>query len=423
VINLAGFARSRRVLLVGCGNEVKAAVEAELNDHPLSERFRLLIENSAHSQFPDCASVTCARDLSENSEVVVVEDVPTVIPIARNLAANRGCQLVVIPPIPSENEETFLRNMHALDEGGIAGEDALQACKAIVEASLGLAFCDRKLAAAVFVCRIPLNLYPFQFPTGHIPLQNAGMLITASLIKHQIPTGTAVVLDSAKTQSIGPSEFSQLKPVLRRNGYGILPRESAGGLAEFKHYVEDIPADVMFLAAHCGFIDLAEYSVTLKVGSATHELRVAIHRSVYSLPQGVAVTLESTYIPISVDGVPWKNCEDRRAIFAAFTHNEQEESLRGERKMFKIDPPVLHRLPMKCLECGDEQYFGPLTHTFGADHLPLVLNNSCGSYIGLCDEFLPDVSSYIGTAKMVDSLSAPEVSKQFAANLKPSISV
>lgn len=423
MINLAGFAGSRRVLLVGCEEEVKAAVQSELNNHPLGGRFDLVIENSAHSQFPGCGSVIYPRDLSESSEVVVVEDVPSAIPIARNLAAKRGCALVVIPPIPAEKEETFVRNMHALDEGGVVGDDALQACKAIVEGSLGLEFCERKLAGAAFVSRIPLNLYPFPFPTGHILLHNAGMLTTASLVKHLIPTGTAIVLDSAKTQSTGPSEFAQLKPLLRRNGYGILPREPAGGLAEFKHYVEDVPADVMFLAAHCGFIDLPEYSVTLTVGSATHELRVAIHRSVYGLPQGGAVTLESTYIPISVDGVPWKNGEDRRSIFAAFTHNEQEESLRGERKMFKIEPPVLHQLPMKCLECGDEQYFGPLTHTFGADHLPLVFNNSCGSYIGLCNEFLPDVSFYIGTAKMVDSFSAPEVSKQFVANLKPSVSV
>jgi hypothetical protein len=74
--------------------------------------------------------------------------------------------------------------------------------------------------------------------------------------------------------------------------------------------------------------------------------------------------------------------------------------------------------PTKSIQCGDEQYFVPLMNTVGGYYFPLVFNNACASYSGVCEEFLRDVSFYVGTTRAVDSFSAVEVAKQFAQNLR-----
>jgi hypothetical protein len=132
-----------------------------------------------------------------------------------------------------------------------------------------------------------------------------------------------------------------------------------------------------------------------------------------------------------VDAVDWKDKNCNSQLFVKFSKTEMEASwgmptCEPEITDITIEPIAAEGVklfPAKSLEAGDNQHFVPLTSTFGHYHFPLVFNNGCASYSGICDEFLRDASFYVGTARPVDSFSAVEVAKKFASNLKNSTPV
>jgi hypothetical protein len=124
--------------------------------------------------------------------------------------------------------------------------------------------------------------------------------------------------------------------------------------------------------------------------------------------------------------VSWKADGCERELFLKFAKVEIDASWGMKPRNPEFENIVIKEVtdgsprysPAKCIECGDDQHFVPLTHTIGCYYFPLVFNNACASYSGVCEEFVPDVSFYVGTTCSVDSFSAVEVVTKFVQNLR-----
>jgi hypothetical protein len=422
ILNLVGFSGIKDIRLVGCSAEFINEFRALVAKCPRTG-FHVSEEPKAHAAFgEDFTGEATATD------VVVVEKQPRLIPIASQLSRGRA-KVIGIDPISNDEAASFMTGQADFEEGsGLARQNGLDNCCALIRKKLGAGFFTVPHSSVTFITRFPYNLYPFPYPTGHLPECAAGELVVAGLLKaknHRLQTGTAVVLDSGKTQKSGtPSEYETLRRSLCQN-YGVLPTHRPATLGDFKYFVEYIPADLIFLTAHCGNIRFIEREATFCYKGKAGHVRYAVNRCVSAVPKSGLVDCQTNYMPIEVNGVSWKVGECDRGLFMKFADVESDASLgmkpRNPDFAHIVIRPTVNTAPLyspaKCLGCGDDQDFVPLTNTIGCYYFPLVFNNACASYSGICEEFALDVSFYIGTTRPVDSFSAVDVVTKFVQNL------
>jgi hypothetical protein len=173
-------------------------------------------------------------------------------------------------------------------------------------------------------------------------------------------------------------------------------------------------------------MQLTEHEATFDYKGKANQVRYAVNRGVSGVPRGGLVDCETQYLPIQVNGIGWKDEPCERALFINFARAEIDASLEMNSRnpefsniiIKEVTTTTVHYLPMKSIACCDEQYFVPLAHTIGCYYFPLVFNNGCASYSGVCEEFVPDASFYIGTSRPVDSFLAVDVVTKFAKNLE-----
>jgi len=422
ILNLVGFSGVKHVRLVGCSEDFVEDFSALLAEHP-EAGFRVNIEHKAHNAFG-----TIVEPATHATDIVVAERQAELIPIAHQLAREISGRVIVVDP-PSEQEAVaFSEALKDFEEGnGLARQNGLEICCALVRKKLGPGFFVGTYSSVTFITKFPFNLYPFPYPTGHLPAHAAAEIATAGFLKTNGPrlqTGVAIILDSGKTQSNGASEYGSLREWLSRS-YGILPAHSAAALGDFRYFVEDLPADMMFLTAHCGQMPGTTLEATFAYKGKPGHVRYAVDRGVSAVPKSGLVDCQTNYLPIEVNGVGWKEIGCERELFLAFAKVEMDASWGMKPRNPEFDSISITRVananptrfPTKCIQCGDEQYFVPLTTTIGGYYFPLVFNNACASYSGVCEEFLPDVSFYVGTTRPVDSFSAVEVASAFVQNL------
>ena len=422
ILNLVGFSGVKDVKLVGCSPEFIEEFSALMAGHP-EAGFRLSIEGKTCTAF----SEHVVGD-ANGVDVIVVERQPNLIPIAHQLAREGRAKIVVIDPISDEEAAAFSTSQKDFEEGsGLARQNGLDACCALVKGKLGAGFFANPYSSATFITKFPYNLHPFSYPTGHLPASAAGELATASLLKTKSPTlqtGVAVILDSGNTQATTASEYVALRDRLCCN-YGVLPAHKPATLGDFRYFVEDLPVDLIFLTAHSVQLPLTELEATFCYNGKAGRVRYAVDRGVSAVTKSGLVDCQTNYVPIEVNGVSWKADDCERELFLKFGKVEMDASLGMKPKNPEFESIVITQVtdanpthfPAKCIGCGDGQHFVPLTHTIGSYYLPLVFNNACASYSGVCEEFLPDVSFYVGTTRPVDSFKAVEVVTKFMHNL------
>jgi hypothetical protein len=427
VLNLIGFSGADEVELIGCSTEFVDLFHQLLAKHP-EARFRVNCVPKTVSSFGEGVRLEPGV-----TDAIVVEKQPSAIPIGYQLAKERNAELITIDPISEDEVASFLAGWRDFeDTNGLARQNGLDACCDLIEKKLGAEFLSRQWASITCITKIPLNLYPFHCPTGHLPIHAAGVLSVAGRLKGQatsLQTGVAVLLDSGKTQMSGASEWSTLRESLS-GGYGILPPHACADLSDFRFLIEDIPADLIFLTAHCGRIPLTELSASFRFQGQESIVRYAVDRNISVVPRSGVVEAGTVYVPLEVNGVSWKANLCDRKLFLRFSQVEMDASLGMHPKDRAFANVVVQcvadgpprELPAKCIGCGDGQHFLPLTHTIGDYHFPLVFNNSCASYSGVCEEFLPDVSFYVGSTRPINSFQANEVITKFVQNL-PSMTV
>ena len=189
--------------------------------------------------------------------------------------------------------------------------------------------------------------------------------------------------------------------------------------------MQHIPADLVFLTAHCGYMALRELETTFTYKGRLGRVHYAVDRGVSSVPSSGLVGCQTNYLPIEVNGVNWESPGCNRSLFLEFSKVEMDVSLGAKSRnpdfadltIREVENPRSRNFPMKCLRASDGQHFVPLMNTVGGYYFLLVFNNACASYSGVCGEFLPDVSFYVGTTRPIDSFSAVEVVTQFVKNL------
>lgn len=422
ILNLLGFSGVKEIRLIGCSVEFVEDFRNLIANCP-DAGFRLRIESSTRRTFSD--AVVEGTSLAN---VIVVENQPRLIPVAYQIARQAKANVVVIDTVSDEDAARFSEAQQDFEtENGLARENGLNTCLSLVKAKLPPEFFSCAYLSATFITRFPYNVYPFQYPTGHLPPRTAAELAMAGLLKSEAPqlqTGIAVVLDSGDTQTATASEYNVLRDSLRNN-YGVLPAHVPATLGDFKHFVEDLPADLIFLTAHCGNISLPQLEATFSYQGKTTHVRYAVDRGISAVLKSGVVDGQTTYEPIEVNGISWKAEGCERDLFLEFAKVEMDASFgmkprNPEFQNISIKPAVGNRLHLssaKYIGCGDKQNFVPLTHKIGCHSFPLVFNNGCGSYTGVCDEFVPDVSIYVGTTRAVDSFSAVDVAEKFVKNL------
>lgn len=221
----------------------------------------------------------------------------------------------------------FSEALKDFEEGnGLARQNGLEICCALVRKKLGLGFFVGTYSSVTFITKFPFNLYPFPYPTGHLPAHAAAEIATAGFLKTNGPrlqTGVAIILDSGKTQSNGASEYGSLREWLSRS-YGILPAHSAAALGDFRYFVEDLPADMMFLTAHCGQVPGTTLEATFAYKGKPGHVRYAVDRGVSAVPKSGLVDCQTNYLPIEVNGVGWKEIGCERELFLAFAKVEMD---------------------------------------------------------------------------------------------------
>lgn len=422
ILNLVGFSGVKDVRLVGCSLEFIEEFSALLAEYPAAN-FRLNIEEKSRSAFS--GQVT---GYSHGTDVIIVENQPELIPIAHQLAREKQAKIVLIEPTSDSEAAAFATSLKDFEEGsGLARQNGLDVCRALIEKKLGAGFFSCPYSSATFVTKLPFNLYPFHFPTGHLRARVAGELATASMLKTGTPrlqAGVAVILDSGNTQAAAVSEYGALHELLRHS-YGILPVHKPANLGDFQNFVQDIPVDLIFLTAHSIQMPMTDLEATFSFKGRACHVRYAVDRGMSSVPQSGLIDCQTNYVPIEVNGVSWKANECERELFLKFSKVEMDASLGIKPrdpefeniKMAVAAVATGTRFPAKCIRCGDDQSFVPLTHTVGCYYFPLVFNNACASYSGICEEFVPDASFYVGTTRGVDSFSAVEVVNKFAQSL------
>jgi hypothetical protein len=153
---------------------------------------------------------------------IIVERDPSLLLIAHHLARQGGARIFTIAALSQEEKAIFQSAQSDFEEGnGLQRENGLHGCKSMIEQKLGPQFLDTSLASCTFITSVPFNIYPFRYPTGHVPPQHAAEVITAGFLKstiHQLHTGIAIVLDSARTQSSTASEFEAISTSLGQHG-------------------------------------------------------------------------------------------------------------------------------------------------------------------------------------------------------------
>ncbi|MGD0017514.1 MAG: hypothetical protein ABSC38_08395 [Verrucomicrobiia bacterium] len=422
ILNMVGFSGVKDVRLVGCSREFIEDFSALLAEYPAAG-FRLDIEEKKCTAF--------SRHVTgdpNGADVIVVEGQPDLIPIAHQLAREKWAKIVLVDPTSDQEATAFAANLKDFEEcNGLARQNGLNACRAFIEKKLGAGFLSGSFSSATFITKLPFNLYPFRFPTGHLRARVAGELATAGLLKARTPrlqAGVTVILDSGNTQVAAASEYGALRDLLC-SSYGVLPVHKPADLGDFQHFVEDIPVDLIFLTAHSIQMALTNLEATFSFKGRMCRAQYAVDRGISSIPQSGLIGCQTSYVPIEVNGVSWKADECERELFLKFAKVEMDASLGMKPKDSEFEnikitvatntTPI--RFPAKCIKCGDDQNFVPLTHTIGCYYFPLVFNNACASFSGICEEFVPDASFYVGTTRGVDSFSAVEVVNKFAQNL------
>ena len=301
ILNLVGFSAVRDVRLVGCSPEFTKEFSELLAEYP-EARFRLSNEPKTCTGF--------SADLATNSsasDIIVVERQPELVPIAHQLAREAKATVVVVDPVSDDEAAEFSTGLKEFEESdGLARQNDLEACCALIKVKLGADFFASLYSSATFITQFPYNLYPFSYPTGHLPARTAGELVVAGQLKTKIPelqTGVAIVLDSGNTQATIPSEYGALRDLLRTS-YGVLPVHKPATLGDFRYLVEDLPADLIFLTAHAGRMTLVELEATFCYKGKAGHVRYAVDRGVCAVPTSGLVDCQTNYVPIEVNGVP-----------------------------------------------------------------------------------------------------------------------
>ena len=204
----------------------------------------------------------------------------------------------------------------------------------------------------------------------------------AGLLKTKTPklqVGVAVILDSGNTQKAAVSEYGALRDLLCHS-YGLLPAHKPADLGDFQHFVQDIPVDLIFLTAHSIQMPLTNLEATFSFKGRPCHIRYAVDRGISSVPQSGLIDCQTSYVPIKVNGVNWGADECEKELFLKFSKAETDASLGikpkdSEFENIKITVVVTTTptcFPAKCIKCGDDQNFVPLTHTVGCYYFPLV---------------------------------------------------
>jgi hypothetical protein len=420
--NLVGFSGLKDIRLVGCSSQFINEFTAHVASRP-EAGFRLSQEQENYTEFRE--------DIVANpgsNDVIVVEKRPSLFPIANQLARMGNARVVAIDPLSDAEADAFSTGQKDFEQGsGLARDNGLSACCSLIKARLGASFFASPCSSVTFLTKFPYNLYPFACPTGHLSPNRAGELVVAGLLKAQsttLQTGVAVVLDSGDTQAATDSEYGAIRAALHQN-YGVLPATKGATLGDFWYFVQHIPADLVFLTAHCGHMALRELETTFTYKGRLGRVRYAVDRGISSVPSSGLVGCQTNYLPIEVNGVDWESPGCERSLFLEFSKVEMDVSLGAKSQnpdfadltIREVENPRSRNFPMKCLRASDGQHFVPLMNTVGGYYFPLVFNNACASYSGVCGEFLPDVSFYVGTTRPIDSFSAVEVVTQFVKNL------
>jgi hypothetical protein len=422
ILNLIGFSGIKDIRLVGCSPEFTAELTSMIASRPESG-ICVTKEDKSYASF----SLQIVGE-SSSKDVIIVERESNLIPVAFQLAREGHARIIIIDPVSTTEATTFANAQKDFESGcGLTRQNGLDGCCGLIKAKLGDAFFTETYSTITFITKLPYNLYPFSCPTAHLPARSAGELILAGLLKAQagqLQTGVAVVLDSGQTQHSGESEYEVIRSVLRKH-YGVLPAHRPADLGDFRHFVEDIPSDLVFLTAHCGQIELTEREATFCYRGKANRVRYAVNRCISGVPRSGLEDCETQYLPIQVNGIDWKDEACERELFVKFGKVEIDASLGMNSRNPEFDNIIInevmnagsHYLPAKSIGCSDDQYFVPLMHAIGCYYFPLVFNNACASYSGVCEEFVPDASFYIGTIRPVDSFLAVDVITKFVSNL------
>jgi len=176
ILNLVGFSGLRNVRLIGCSQEFAEEFAGLAAKYP-EAGFRVSNEPRTCAAFG-----TALAGEPSATDIIVVERQPDLIPIAQQLAREGGARTIVIDPVSDAEQAEFTAGQDDFEcSNGLARQNGLDTCCRLVKRKLGAGFLADTYSSATFITKLPYNLYPFPFPTGHLPAHTAGELVVAGL--------------------------------------------------------------------------------------------------------------------------------------------------------------------------------------------------------------------------------------------------
>ncbi len=369
------------------------------------------------------------RDIScflGRKHLIVLEDVdPIASVIAANYAYSVGASILVIPARPEgEKSELYEILYSAYDLDGFAqGEERLRELQDELRKTLpdfdfspfkfitfithgtpwGIAFQDKPIT------------HLFAYPDLGVFLANS--IERESRVENGLPISLLIdpeLLDATDIDKV--SELLQTKGSAIRYLRGDEASVERVGLA-----VEAYPYDFMFISTHAADLDgeLHTYVIADDTGTE-HEIICEVAPSISRVPGTELFELREFFRPVQVDGIDLRSNEGRA--------NRDLHKIRGTFYQYaesdRIDLRPVHREAIgrvtgaKAIRCSNGNYM-PMLHLLASGNRPIVINNSCSSWLDLSKMFVfAGARCYLGPATPVLNAQAERVAEELSKQLR-----
>lgn len=351
--------------------------------------------------------------------------------IAGNLAVAHGGKVLELSET-SESDLDGLKEYFRLWSRGTYEErkGAMETCLSFVRTRLPEPLTRVKTDKPLsFITRgVPYGLYPFDRPTTHyFPFVSLGRNVCAGMLKSlSIMRNPIVVLFDPN--KVGQSEFDCLRERFGSAGYHLrLAYGDNATVTSAIYLTERLPSDFIFFSTHCGEVDGRRILERFPARNGTyHEICYDRIISASPTPEFIAnpspdglFQVMFLFLPISMDGVSWNDCQGKERIEAGdllrdFLEHAQNHKEHSEARQFLSNVESRGIKGFEGLQMADGFYL-PVHEDVGGCHYPVVFNNACCSWRTLAKNYgCSGASVYIGTATDVLNIVATESASSFA---------
>ena len=431
--NLLSFIRHEYVILAGCKQKScelirarfpKASLDRVIDVHDLGElgnKLSFLVKyDSKEKRSIISIDHGDVKNLSANDQVGVIEKSDSVGEvIAENYCLANNYKVLKIDSA-SENMveqcEDLLTawNSH---EDSLLRNEAKNRLFTMLRERVGFLEAKQFKRIIFFTRGIPYGILPFNSLVAHFYQErDLGLQILRAYrrsIEDNAGVALALLCDPGK---VGDSESNEIRLAFSSAGVEMVDLQGKKATNfRFMHLIERYPYDLAVIISHAGEI---------KGTRVTEE-----YRSTDGIQYTVIYDLYATYAPvpgsdrillsqikrlITVNGISWFDRSKIRSdpTTKNFIRKVFFDADQSQRKIIKVEDCISIKFPV-AIQLNDFAWF-PALHSTGDSRYPIILNNSCSSWLEMASRFIfAETSVYIGTTKDIQTSLAAHSAATF----------